>query len=393
MKDKVERGVLTDLPEPPDSYQQLFTPPPLRVEADGNRWRGIGPKHRIVRIPGAFADWPPDDSQPAWSDVTYLRLHDHPQYRYMAYNTLRMYERVLDTEEHRQHPLWNTIASIIPYYIRTLYIDGAMIDMGHALPRDLRRRVMREARSLRSDFIMFEENFNASAASVDDGYDAAIGQLPLSTFSYDEIKAYVQRLTKGALPQRCFATPESHNTKRAMMHWKSEEAVGAVWTLLRVLPGGLGFIHAGIELGETTPVNTGLGFTAKELADFPPERLPLFSDVPLQWDHHSPVMQSIVRTGQILHGSSFWDHATDHDHVVLLATKKPCLAFLRLPTGARQGLLCVVNLSPKPLTQRIAIPPDSGVMFLAPNAYVKRTGTKVSVELAPWQAELVFTLH
>ncbi len=391
--EKVDRGDFGGLPEPDEEYQNLFAPPPIRVELTDAGWRGIGPKQRMLRVPGAFADWPPNDTQPPWTDVTYLRLHDHPHYRYMAYNTVRMFERGLDTEEYRSHPLWNTIASFIPYYVRTMNIDGAMIDMGHALPRDLRKRVMREARAAKPELLLFEENFNVTHQTADDGYDAAIGNLPLAAISYDEIVAHLHHVAKSPLPVRCFAAPESHNTMRAIQRWGSEEAVAAVWSILRVVPGCIGFIHAGMEVGERTPVNTGLGFTEEEAAQYPPETLPLFSDVPIHWNHDSAVLAAIIRTSRILHGSAFFEHASIHDHLIVLDTKKPLIAFLRIPPNSRQGLLCVSNLSDEPISQRIEIPADSGVMFLAPNACVKRASTNVAVELQAWQTELVFTLH
>ena len=59
---------------------------------DDGRWVGVLDDGTRVRIPGAFADWPPDDNQPPWTDVTYLRMYDHPDFNYMAYNTIRMYD-------------------------------------------------------------------------------------------------------------------------------------------------------------------------------------------------------------------------------------------------------------------------------------------------------------
>jgi hypothetical protein len=45
----------------------------------------------------------------------------------------------------------------------------------------------------------------------------------------------------------------------------------------------LPFIHAGIELGETLPVNTGLLFSTEEALRFPDDKLPLFSAKGLNW--------------------------------------------------------------------------------------------------------------
>lgn len=393
IENKVANHDYNGLPEPPASFRELFTSPPIRTESDDQGWKGIASKQRIVRIPGAFADWPPNDEQPAWKDVTYYRLHDHPQYRYMAYNTVRMYERALDSEDYRSQPLWNTIASFIPFYIRMLNTDGAMIDMGHALPDELRRMVMREARATNADFVLLEENFDDGCSQTSTEYDAAIGNLPLIATSVEQLRECIRHRASTGVHRLIFGTPESHNTPRALSKWGTDEAVAAVWTVLRVLPGTIGFVHSGIELLETTPVNTGLGYTANEAAEYPAERLPLFSDVPMNWDAPSAVLSAIARTSHILNGSGFWEIAAENDALIVLDTPPECIAFLRIPHDGRQGLLCVANLSNTSVRTRLSIPPDSGVMFLAPNPRVKRAGSNIDVEMLAWTVELVFTLH
>jgi hypothetical protein len=394
MTELVDNHRYIQLPEPPSEYQELFQTAPIRVERDEFGWKGIAARNRSLRIPGAFADWPVDDKQPVWTDVTYLRLHDHPRYRYMAYNTVRMYERDLEKDEYRAHTLWNTIAGLIPYYQRTLNIDGSMIDMGHALPRDLRRHMIAEARSSKPSFLLFEENFALEAASKIAGYDAAVGYLPFDAMDPEKLRGFVERVSHAEIPIRYFSTPESHNTPRAVCRVKESDNVGTVWSVLRILTGGLGFIHAGMELEETVPVNTGLGFLADELEIYTPEKLPLFSDIPLPWDSESATLGIVKSVNKELSSSSWWVTASDDDDIIIIDTKKKeLLAFVRRPYNGRQGILCVANLSSASLRERIALPKESGIMFLAPNLFVSRAGKGIAVELNPWQVEYVFTLH
>jgi len=112
-----------------------------------------------VRIPGAFADWPPDDNQPPWTDVTYLRMYDHPDFNYIAYNTIRMYDVRLARPENAVASLWDSIAGVIPHYQREFGIDGVMIDMGHALPMPLKQRIVSTSREINPDFAFWDENF------------------------------------------------------------------------------------------------------------------------------------------------------------------------------------------------------------------------------------------
>ena len=114
----VTNGDRTGLPAPDAVYQAQFASIPRTVRMDDEGWLGIGHGGQRLRIPGAFADWPPDDPQPLWEDVTYLRLFDHPDFNYMAYNTIRYYDAMLERPAYQITGAWNLVASIIPHYMR-----------------------------------------------------------------------------------------------------------------------------------------------------------------------------------------------------------------------------------------------------------------------------------
>lgn len=272
------------LPEPDVAYQALFTATPTHFERTDAGWTGTTEEGVRVGIPGAFADWPPDDPQPAWSDVTYLKLHDHPHFPYMAYNTVRMYDTTLNLPVYRQHEVWDHIASIIPQFIERFDIDGALIDMGHALPEELQRRVIQEARVRKPEFMLWEENFFIEEESRKAGYDAVVGYLPLDAHNEERMKEFLQRSIDEPFATRYFGTPETHNTARIAARTGSPYRALATWAMIAHIPNALPFIHAGIELGETRPVNTGLGFTAVEQASFTINDLALFSSVVLPWN-------------------------------------------------------------------------------------------------------------
>jgi len=282
-KSRVESHSRVGLPEPNAAYQSQFSSTPIRVERTPSGWRGYTEEGEVVCIPGAFADWPPDDPQPAWSDVTYLRLHDHPHFRYMAYNTIRMYDATLELPIYRQHALWDHIASIIPYYIALFDIDGALIDMGHALPEELQQRIITEARAMKPSFLFWEENFFIREESHEAGYDAVVGYLPFDSHDEVRMEAFLQRSIDEPFEVRYFGTPETHNTPRMTSRTGSAYRSLAAWAMIAHIPNAIPFIHAGIELGEVRPVNTGLGFTAEELERFHDDDLALFSSVRLPW--------------------------------------------------------------------------------------------------------------
>lgn len=393
MKTKVEKREFVNLPEPAASYREIFTSPPLRVERDDDGWKGRGAGGRTLRIPGAFADWPPDDPQPAWTDVTYLRLHDHPGYRYMAYNTVRMYERSLDVPGHRMLALWNLVAGIIPHYIRTVGIDGALIDMGHALPRDLRQRVLTEARSLRPDFLFWEEQFNISPPSRDAGYDAVVGYLPFDAHDPVKLTDFIRRIARERLPVRYFATPETHNTPRTASRNGGVDYARCVWGILRLLPGGIPFLHAGMELGETVPVNTGLGFTAEEIAEWPVEKLPLFSEAYLPWDTDLTIDEHIAALNTTF-ASTYVSHIlTADDRIFVVDVDDAMIAFVRLPTGSNSGILVVGNPGPTSIECSFRIPGEAAVSMLASNAQLRMVDGLVVGTIEAWDTMIVPTYH
>lgn len=63
-------------------------------------------------------------------------------------------------------PLWNLIADIIPYYQKEFGIDGARIDMGHALPKELVDLIIKRAKEIDPDFMFIAEELNPGNARV-----------------------------------------------------------------------------------------------------------------------------------------------------------------------------------------------------------------------------------
>ena len=238
-----------------------------------------------VRIPGAFADWPPDDNQPPWGDVTYLRMYTHPDFNYIGYNTIRMYDTRLTQKEFVTRALWDKIVGIIPYYQNEFGIDGVMIDMGHALPMELKAEMVGEARKKDADFAFWDENFAITQKSRDEGYNAVFGYLWVDEHHPEKMKAFFGRLATESFPIPFFGTPENHNTPRAAS--RPGGTAYARWSfVVNCFLPAVPFIHSGFELAEKYPINTGLDFTVEQIRQLPSERLPLFSEYGYNWLSH-----------------------------------------------------------------------------------------------------------
>ncbi|NTU69090.1 MAG: alpha-amylase [Chlorobiaceae bacterium] len=284
--EKVDKHDFRDLPAPDGAYQRRFTEAPVLVTmADGALMGTTGEGERC-HVASAFSDWPPDDRQPPWTDVAYLRMHQHPGFNYIAYNTIRMYDVELDRPETRNESLWNEISGIIPWYQERYGIDGAMIDMGHALPPALKAAIVLKARESRPDFTFWDENFDPSPKMKEEGFDAVFGSLPFVIQDVQYIKGLLNFLNKNGVAIPFFATGENHNTPRVCHGLAGQEAGRRralfLFTLGAILPA-MPFIHSGMELCEWHPVNLGLNFTDEDRQRFPAETLPLFSPGAYDW--------------------------------------------------------------------------------------------------------------
>lgn len=281
---KVDRGDFRELPAPPAAYRALYTLPPRpdQIRMEDGRYIGTLDDGTRVRIPGAFQDYPIDGDQPPWSDATYFRLYTHPNFNYVAYNTLRMYDEKLAQPDYEHTALWEALIGVIPYYQRQFGIDGVMIDMGHALPARLKTRMVESARAINPDFAFWDENFGISQASRDEGYNAVMGYWMLAAHHGDDLRNILSMQAKWNPPVSYFAAPENHNTPRAAARVGGRAYARYALTICALTPA-LPFILSGFELGESAPMNTGLGFNLDEARKYPDSALTLFSGGALNW--------------------------------------------------------------------------------------------------------------
>ncbi len=317
IKDKVESGDYENLIAPKNDYIDKFTNPPLKIWREDNKIYGLNEESILCEIPGAFADWPPDDTQPLWSDVTYLKLHNHPQFNYIAYNTIRMYDAELFKEEYRNKELWDYLSSIIPYYVEEFDIDGVMIDMGHALPKELLALIIEKAKKSKDNLLFLEENFVISNSSIEKGFEVVVGYLPFDLHNLDKTINLINELNNPQLKIKYFGTPETHNTPRA--YWRTNSTNFSIFSYLlsNLMNNSVPFIHNGFELLERIPVNTGLGFEVSDISQFP--MLPLFDYAELSWlNKEGNIINEIIQINKLINSNEFViDKATKSDDDLL----------------------------------------------------------------------------
>lgn len=287
IKEKFENNDFNNTIPPDEKYRNYFTYTPVKTARVDNQIIGLlsavkPSKSNEVKIAPAFADWPPDDNQPPWTDVTYLKLFDNIKFNYIAYNTVRAYDEELATEENKVNSLWEYIQGILPYWIETYNIDGAMVDMGHALPAELLKSIIQKAREVKQNFIFWEENFVPTEKSKEVGYNAVLGYTIFDSHVQNKYKDLIRGITNNKFPINFFLSPENHNTKRAINRIEDKNYSIATF-LLNSFLNNINFIHSGFELLEKTPVNSGLGFSDEELKKINSNNLPLFSSSKMSW--------------------------------------------------------------------------------------------------------------
>ncbi len=234
-----------------------------------------------------------NDRQPYWSDVTYLRmdlgrnafakrfkdaaaLADAPPF--VLHDAIKL---DLFPPEKPNKRLFTLMEKLIPHYIERFGIDGARIDMGHALPKALLKSMISRVREANPDFILWSEVFDISRAEHEAalGFDFVTGDVcfTLKSLLYGEAAPGLTKLINGGA---CVFAPELPDTPRAALLYDAElpkykngkvrarrfaapKNPSAAWksavTLSALFPNARPFFCAGLELGETQPMNLGLG--------------------------------------------------------------------------------------------------------------------------------------
>lgn len=259
-----------------------------------------------ITVAKAFSDGV-NDNQPPWSDITFFRMYlDHPttSLKFLPNKDLAPYILfdVIKANMHKGNKpnteLWKTLSNIAPYFQKTFGIDGARIDMGHALPSELVSQIITTAQNFDSEFVFIAEELEAknAQAAFEAGYDMIIGNTfktqprMFSVSKYDEYNKNV------GLPIPLFACSETHDTPRISGRFKPYSDANLMSRLAHVMnmfaPNSVPFINSGQEIFERQPMNTGLDSTQGDEFIYLPTsdpyygKLALFDRYCLHWDTH-----------------------------------------------------------------------------------------------------------
>lgn len=265
-------------------YLSQFTHSPDKI--DREKWLRIVKRHRetgenildliesefnITTVPG-FSDMV-NDIQPPWTDVTFLKFYfdvhkeaekyisgDQPPYIMQDGIRLSVFRGRQENQELREY-----ITGVIPYYQRKFGIDGARIDMAHALSPDLNTEIIEKVKSINGNFILWSEEFDPgkSKNAKNYGYSFISGDTwaiyNIFNKPFFNKKLIADSLMRSDLP--VIAALETPDTPRAALMYKDKRALSLLVFLNYFIPNSVPFINNGMEAMEIQPMNLGLGNT------------------------------------------------------------------------------------------------------------------------------------
>ena len=254
-------------------------------ELDPEKWEKVLKRHKntnenilelieqefnITTAPG-FSDVI-NDPQPPWTDVTYIKFYldtnkiakkyigeKHVPYILHDGIKLNLFKgRVINKK------IWDYVVNAIPHYQKNFGIDGARIDMGHALPQALNKEIISKAKKNNSNFILWSEEFQASASKLakDGGFNFISGKL-WEIYRGVEWPGFNRELFENVVKSKLpvAAAVETPDTPRAIVMHHNKKRLEMIILLNSFLPNVVPFINNGMEVMERQPMNLGLGNT------------------------------------------------------------------------------------------------------------------------------------
>ncbi|MBU1077627.1 MAG: hypothetical protein KKH98_10065 [Spirochaetes bacterium] len=294
-------------------YLKKFTESPEKI--DHGKWKRLLSKadkggssdilqlvekeFKITTVPG-FSDVI-NDPQPLWSEVTFLKMYMDPPFTSQKYILSPQAPYVLfDIIKTSRAPgkvpnkkLWNLLSSVLPFWQKKYKIDGARIDMAHALPPKLEKQIITKARKKNRNFFLIAEEMNCrnSAFSLQAGYSAIAGDLFITEprWKKGELKKSICNVLP-ALSLPIMAASETHDTPRAISRQGKKRYYYFTVVLNYFLPHTIPFINSGFELQELQPMNMGIDSEFSDIYGLPKKdlnygKMALFDYTSLHWNN------------------------------------------------------------------------------------------------------------
>lgn len=358
-------GLKATLPAKKEYFKELFSSPSVEEhlhkfrknpkEVDKEKWKvlvkeyksksnkkeilDLVQEHFGMTVAPAFSDHI-NDPQPAWSDVTFFRMYlDHPINSQPYLDELGTFEPYilfdvakcsLNPGAKPNLPLWDVLSGIIPFYQTEFGIDGARIDMGHALPVELINMIISKAKAIDPNFCFIAEELDIenAQASIDKGYNMIIGDGFIKEPRVQEGMFNAFAYSAMNLPSPLFACGETHDTPRLAARPGKEVLAKMLTVFNHFIPNAIPFLNSGQEFFELQPMNTGLDCKPNEAEALPKDdpyfgKLALFDRYNLHYLHPKrwEMIETIENASKIR--TSLMDSMLNPDKVYPLGFSAP----------------------------------------------------------------------
>lgn len=358
-------GLKTTLPAKKEYFKELFSSPSVEEhlhkfrknpkDVDKDKWKvlvkeyksksnkkeilDLVQEHFGMTVAPAFSDHI-NDPQPAWSDVTFFRMYlDHPINSQPYLDELGTFEPYilfdvakcsLNPGAKPNMPLWDMLSGIIPFYQTEFGIDGARIDMGHALPFELINMIISKAKAIDPNFCFIAEELDIenAQASIDKGYNMIIGDGFIKEPRVQEGMFNAFAYSAMNLPSPLFACGETHDTPRLAARPGKEVLAKMLTVFNHFIPNAIPFLNSGQEFFELQPMNTGLDCKPNEAEALPKDdpyfgKLALFDRYNLHYLHPKrwEMIETIEKASKIR--TSLMDSMLNPDKVYPLGFSAP----------------------------------------------------------------------
>jgi starch synthase (maltosyl-transferring) len=371
----------------------------------------IGERFGVTTPPG-FSDVI-NDPQPPWSDVTYFRLYkDHPpesasllpdpggQPPYVLFDTIKSN---LFPGREPNRPLWDRIADIVPFYQR-FGIDGARIDMAHALPHELERMILQRPRERDASFSFIAEDlgYQNTERHKKAGYNLVLG--PAYYMQPRAGEGLMHRLLADlpGLSLPILGAAETPDSPRTMVRPGGPRFSRWAAVLNMFLPNAVPMITSGMEVLERQPMNLGLdvgepGRFALPKSDPQYGKLAFFDPYALHWTNRGgqEMVDLIARASAIRREYlGTISRVTQYFAPRLTMNRRRIVAGAMRAKGKQQTLLvlanvdfdkprrAVVDLLPKPRSPQV-------MLELVASSPPKLAGGQLMVTLPPGDIKVI----
>ncbi|MEQ8223292.1 MAG: hypothetical protein ABRQ37_13370 [Candidatus Eremiobacterota bacterium] len=229
---------LIDVNKTDPEYVSFFvsTPDEVKREKDGRLVGYYKNSTDRAEVFPAFCDTP-FEIQPFWQDVTYLRLYvdnhgDLPLVTPLSFVTAKFFKDVEPEIErkYRNEPVWNMITGYFDKF-KHMGVDGFVLDMGHALPADLKSAIKNVLPNLWEENLAAGFSFLSETPAVITGKVFAYGEPGYN--NREEMKYYEENPVETVMfhiknmrrlfeevsefehyKGKMFGYPDNYNTKR-----------------------------------------------------------------------------------------------------------------------------------------------------------------------------------